>query len=111
MGTHGMRLRTIADIATTIRARRIDVGLSQSSLAAIAGVSRKWLVDLEAGKASVEVGLLLRVLDALDMSLAVADARPSTSDEDLDALLDPEPAQLDAGGMENISGVGAEPAD
>ncbi len=83
-----MRLRTIADIATNVRARRTDLGLTQAALATKAGVSRKWIVDLEAGKASIEIGLLLRVLDALDIALMATEAAPDAADTELDSLLD-----------------------
>ncbi len=81
-------IRTIADLASVVRARRHALRLSQATLAARAGVSRKWLVDLEGGKASIEIGLLLRVLDALDLALQATQPPPDESARDLDRLLD-----------------------
>jgi HTH-type transcriptional regulator/antitoxin HipB len=49
--------------------RRTDLGLSQVALARRAGVSRKWISEFEAGNLSAEIGLVLRVLDALGMAL------------------------------------------
>lgn len=84
-----MELRTIADIAATVRGRRVERGWTQADLAARVGVSRKWLVDLEGGKASVQVGLLLRVLDALDIALVTATTRPQPRpSSELDDLLE-----------------------
>jgi transcriptional regulator with XRE-family HTH domain len=79
-------------LAATVRGRRQDLGLTQTAVAAQAGVSRQWLSGLESGKAGAEVGLVLRVLDVLDlrMDLRPADAQPSATDRratDLDALL------------------------
>lgn len=82
-----MRLRTINDIAAAVRGRRVARGQSQAELAVLAGVSRKWLVDLEAGKSSVEMGLILRVFDALDLALAADDAIEDPSATMLDDLL------------------------
>jgi len=83
-----MQIRTIADLAAAVRTRRQDLRWTQATLAARAGVSRKWLVDLEAGKASIEIGLLLRVLDALDLALQTTEAAPQDAGRDLDRLLD-----------------------
>jgi HTH-type transcriptional regulator/antitoxin HipB len=88
-----MTVRSIRDLAAAVRGRRIDLGLSQASLAARAGVSRKWIYEFEAGKPKAEFGLILRVLDALALSLELApsdDARASGEGEtvDLDALID-----------------------
>jgi len=82
-----VRLRTINDIAAAVRGRRVARGQSQAELAVLAGVSRKWLVDLEAGKSSVEMGLILRVFDALDLALAADDAIEDPSATMLDDLL------------------------
>jgi hypothetical protein len=49
-------------------------------------VSRRWLTDLEAGKATAEVGLVFKVIGALGLFL---DCRPEPEPEiDLDAYLD-----------------------
>jgi HTH-type transcriptional regulator/antitoxin HipB len=88
-----MTVRSIRDLAGAVRGRRIDLGMSQADLAAHAGVSRKWIYEFEAGKATAELGLLLRVLDALGLALELApDDDASASGKvvaaDLDALLD-----------------------
>jgi HTH-type transcriptional regulator / antitoxin HipB len=86
-------IRSIRDLAAVVRGRRVDLGLSQADLASRAGVSRKWVYELEAGKATAEFGLILRVLDAMGLALeATATDDASTSSEgsavDLDALID-----------------------
>ena len=68
-----MRIRTPLDLGLVIRHRRRKLGLSQSALAEMAGVGRQWLVAVERGKARAEVGLVLRTLDVLDLTLS-ADA-------------------------------------
>ena len=64
--------------------------MSQAQLADRAGVSRKWIYEFEAGKPSAELGLLLRVLDALDLTLEVTRGAKGTATEtgDLEAILE-----------------------
>lgn len=82
-------MRSIRDVASAVRGRRTDLGISQAQLAERAAVSRKWIYEFEAGKPTAELGLLLRVLDALDLALELSPgADPTSSDTvDLDALL------------------------
>jgi transcriptional regulator with XRE-family HTH domain len=60
--------------------------MTQADLAGAAGVSRRWLLDLESGKPTAQIGLVLRTLQALGL---VVEAQPE--DEallaDLDELL------------------------
>jgi len=81
-----MRIRNALDLGHYVRDRRKAAGLSQAALATKSGVSRRWLSDLEAGKATVEVGLVFHVIAALDLFVDVQ-AEPDT-DFDLDAYLD-----------------------
>lgn len=69
-----------------VRDFRVRRGLSQAALAQAAGVSRRWLSDFEAGKSSIELGLVLKVIAALGLEMHVT----SSMDEDavsLDAVL------------------------
>ena len=72
-----MFIRTASDLGALIRERRLKLGLDQIDLARKAGTSRKWLVEVENGKPRAEIGLILRTLKALDVTLSVAD---TTSD-------------------------------
>jgi HTH-type transcriptional regulator / antitoxin HipB len=88
-----MRARSIRDFAAAVRGRRRDMGMSQAELAARAGVSRKWIYEFEAGKPNAELGLILRVFDALGLVLELGDeerVRTGASGKmtDLDALID-----------------------
>lgn len=90
-----MGVRSIRDIAATVRGRRQDLCMSQVELARRAGVSRKWISEFEAGKSTAEFGLVLRVLDALALSLELREAsvpQGHASEDrgalDLDLLLD-----------------------
>jgi len=73
-----MRIRTATDLGAFIRERRTKLGMDQIALAKKAGTSRKWLVEVEQGKPRAEIGLILRTLKALDVSV---DLKPDSSRE------------------------------
>lgn len=86
-----MEVLTLRQLALAVRRRRVGLGLSQAQLAARAHVSRQWVSEFERGKETAELGLALRLLDALDLRLQLTAAEPAPADEsdaDLDALLD-----------------------
>jgi len=56
---------TPLDLGTTIKAARRALKLKQAELAAAAGVGTRFVVELEAGKATVQLGKTLAVLEAL----------------------------------------------
>jgi HTH-type transcriptional regulator/antitoxin HipB len=64
-----MRIRTATDLGAFIRERRTKLGMDQTALAKMAGTSRKWLVEVEQGKPGAEIGLILRTLKSLEISI------------------------------------------
>ena len=60
----------LGHIGARLRARRIDWGLTQAELARRAGVSPRFLVQLEKGEGNISVGRLAEVCEALAMPLA-----------------------------------------
>ena len=58
-------------IGQKARARRKALGISQADLAALAGVSRKVVVAVEADHATVKLQSLTTVLDILGLRLEV----------------------------------------
>jgi XRE family aerobic/anaerobic benzoate catabolism transcriptional regulator len=56
-------------IAAKVRAARARAGYSRKKLGQLAGVSERYLNDLEKGDANVSVGVLGRVANALDVEL------------------------------------------
>ena len=64
-----MEIRSAADVAAVVRATRLDRQMSQMQLARAAGVSRRWLINLEAGKSGASLDLVLLVLSALNIPL------------------------------------------
>ena len=69
-----MRIRTPVDLGALIRDRRTKLGLNQKSLADRVGVSRQWVVEVEKGKPRAEIGLVLRTIEALGISLDAGNA-------------------------------------
>ena len=61
--------------------------MTQTDLTAVAGVSRRWLSDLEAGKATAEIGLVMKTLHALGLVLEASPYEPGPDHVDLDELL------------------------
>jgi HTH-type transcriptional regulator / antitoxin HipB len=70
-----MKIRTPTDLGALIRDRRAKMALDQTSLAQRVGASRKWLVEAEHGNPGASIGLILRTLQALGVSLEVNDGR------------------------------------
>ena len=62
---------TPADIGEIVRTTRKDAGLRQYELAGAAGVGLRFVVDLEAGKPTAQIGKVLQVLTALGCSLEI----------------------------------------
>lgn len=80
-----MRIVSIADIAALVRGRRMDLGLSQGAVAKRAKVSRKWINEFEVGgKATAELGHVLRVLEALDVDLEAETGGRTLTEGDID---------------------------
>ena len=68
-GRHGGIGGAVQDLGAALRQARKELGLTQSELALAAGVGVRFLVELEAGKPTVRLEHVLRVVDALGGSL------------------------------------------
>lgn len=81
-----------------VRRHREDCGISQSALARIVGVSRGFIIDLERGKATTQLGLALVIADAVGIRTASLlaggtlpeTASPADADDDLPEMEDPD---------------------
>ena len=65
------RTATPAEIGGIIRKARVAAGLRQYELAGAAGVGVRFIVDLEAGKPTAQIGKTLQVLQALGCSVDI----------------------------------------
>lgn len=68
-----MRVSTAKELGAYVRGERRAQSLTQVELASRAGVSRDWLIRLEAGERRLEVGLVLDVLNALERPLRTSE--------------------------------------
>lgn len=64
-----MEVNNMRELAGYIRAQRKELGWSQAELAEKIGVGRFWVIDLEKGKSTAEVGVVLRAIKALGFSI------------------------------------------
>jgi HTH-type transcriptional regulator/antitoxin HipB len=90
-----MQIRTASDIGALIRDQRKKQKLDQAELAKKVGVNRRWVLEVERGKPRAEIGLVLKTLDALGLTLSVegeTTARRRSGREiesvDIDAIVD-----------------------
>lgn len=72
------------EIGAAITQARLDKGWTQQELATRVGVSRQWINSAEAGSANARIGLILRALRALDLSIDLVEGKHSA---DLSLLL------------------------
>ncbi len=82
-----MQVRTARNLGAAVKGYRLRRGWSQAELAARAKVSRQWIVGIEAGKATAEIGPVLRTLDALGLVIDLVPATVRHGTVDLDELL------------------------
>lgn len=66
-----MNIVSVKDLAVCIKQARRNRGWTQAQLAEQAGVSRDWIIGLESAKPSVELGLVLRTMKALQIPLTI----------------------------------------
>ena len=65
-----------ADLGLLVRQTRKAQGLRQDELAGAALVGTRFIVDLEAGKPTIQLGKTLRVLEALGCHVTIAVPEP-----------------------------------
>lgn len=83
-------IRKPRELGYIVRELRVSRRITQADLAARAGVSRKWIIDLESGKRTSDLTLVLRALNAMGLELEVTDRakRKRSHSIDIDAIVD-----------------------
>jgi len=66
-----MYLRTAHEVGLLVRDQRRALGWTQADLANRLGVGRLWVVQLEKGKDTAQIGLVLRALNELKIPMQV----------------------------------------
>ena len=82
-----MVVRTARDLGAAVRDARLRRGWTQAELADRINVSRQWVISLERGKATAELGTALRAITALGLIADLVDAPAQDVGIDLDQLL------------------------
>lgn len=76
------------ELGREVQRVRTQQGLTQADLAAAAGVSRRWLGQLESGHGGAQVDKVFAVLRALQVRLRFVENVVPADSSDLAALLD-----------------------
>lgn len=63
------RVRTPADVGAVVRDARVQQGVDQAETAGLSGVGVRFLGELERGKATLRLGLVLQVLGRLGLDV------------------------------------------
>lgn len=90
-----LRLESVADLGMALRAARKGSAVRLDDLADMAGVSKQFVSDVEYGKPTVQLGLVLKLLEEMGLHLSI----------DLPSAAEPALLALKARG-----GVGKRPA-
>jgi y4mF family transcriptional regulator len=72
-------MTSTADIGATVKAARRALKLRQADLAAAAGVGLRFLIELEAGKPTAQLGKTLDVLNALGIDCVLTSRSEASS--------------------------------
>jgi len=69
-----MSVRTVTEIGLLIRQARRQAGWTQSDLAECLQTTQSWVSEIENGKATAAVGMVLKALAALGLTLTITPA-------------------------------------
>ncbi len=79
-----LRLESVADLGMALRAARKGAAVRLDDLADMAGVSKQFVSDVEYGKQTVQLGLVLKLLAEMGLHLSID--LPATAEPALLAL-------------------------
>lgn len=65
------QVKNPADIDALVRSTRKEQNLRQDELAGVSGVGLRFIVDLEAGKPTAQIGKVMQVLQTLGCSIDI----------------------------------------
>lgn len=71
MDSASKKSESIRELGRTIQFQRKQLGLSQTELAQLVGVSLNFVSQIEAGKATARIGLVFDLLQALGLQLVL----------------------------------------
>lgn len=71
LGNEDVRVRSALDVGTAIRDRRKRLALNQLDLAGLGNTGNRFVVDVEAGKPTVQLQKVLDLLDLLGLEVVI----------------------------------------
>lgn len=74
-GPDFVQINTVADVGAGVREARKAMGLTQQGFADLAGVGRRFVSELESGKATLEAGKVIAVCRAAGIDVFTARRR------------------------------------
>lgn len=77
-----INIQSTQQLGQALRSARKQLGLTQSELALTAGVGVRFIVDLEAGKPTVRLETVMRVIEALGGQVML-DGLPSVTGDEI----------------------------
>ncbi len=77
-----INIQSTQQLGQALRSARKQLGLTQSELALAAGVGVRFIVDLEAGKPTVRLETVMRVIEALGGQIML-DGLPSVTGDEM----------------------------
>ena len=72
-----MQFKNMSELALLIKAKRKEQGLTQNDLALASNVGIRFIVDIEAGKETAQIGKVLKVCAMLGLKLRVINRNQS----------------------------------
>ncbi len=76
-------MNSTAAVADALRARRKQLGLTQLEAAELAGVSVRFVHDVENGKLTVQLDRVQALAEALGLSLSLSLRKPSNQTQEM----------------------------
>ena len=69
-----MNTRTPKELGAAIRARRKQLKVTQKDLAMTCGTGLRFIIDLEKGKPTCQIGKIFRIFQAMGLELHITDS-------------------------------------
>lgn len=74
-----MNIRTPEQLGAAIRARRRQLKVTQKDLAMTCGTGLRFIIDLEKGKPTCQIGKVLQIIQALGLELRITNPTADAS--------------------------------
>ncbi|MBZ0158518.1 MAG: type II toxin-antitoxin system Y4mF family antitoxin [Alphaproteobacteria bacterium] len=67
------KIQSVADLGNIVRKRRKQMGITQLDLSGITGVGNRFIVDLENGKETIQLGKALSIISWVGIELVAVE--------------------------------------